>query len=191
MTTILSPYLSLQLGVPHTLSSLNTPSRSLHSKTPSTRIPGAKPHALLEATSSHVRRSRQHGALRKSIRTFLSSNISSCHCLMLPAGRADFITRVREQSQVAHTGRTGGALVAVAGLPVVSSVPVLGPLANFLTNPFILLAVYIAGAVRFYNGFRRTTMKDDAATKAAVTAMWPVLFVVSKDFRTNFKKAVQ
>eukprot|EP00250_Pteridium_aquilinum_P001338 c11548_g1_i2 orf=240-590(-) len=56
-----------------------------------------------------------------------------------------------------HPGR------ARAGLPVISSVPVLGPLVNTLVSPLVLLAVYAFG----------------------------VLFMASQKYRSNFKKAVR
>lgn len=77
-----------------------------------------------------------------------------------------------------------------AGLPVVSSVPVLGPLANAVFNPVLLFIVYAAGAFRFYSGFRKTTYADSSATKISMTALWPVLFLASKAYRDNFKKAI-
>nr|PNR62758.1 hypothetical protein PHYPA_001182 [Physcomitrium patens] len=77
-----------------------------------------------------------------------------------------------------------------AGLPVISSVPVLGPLANAVFNPVLLFIVYAAGAFRFYSGFKKTTYADNSATKISMTALWPVLFIASKAYRNNFKKAV-
>ncbi|KAG0570521.1 hypothetical protein M758_6G162300 [Ceratodon purpureus] len=77
-----------------------------------------------------------------------------------------------------------------AGLPVISSVPVVGPLANAIFNPVLLFIVYAAGAFRFYSGFQKTTYADSSATKISMTALWPVLFVASKAYRDNFKKAI-
>lgn len=77
-----------------------------------------------------------------------------------------------------------------AGLPVISSVPVVGPLANAIFNPVLLFIVYAAGAFRFYSGFRKTTYADAPASKISMTALWPVLFLASKAYRDNFKKAI-
>lgn len=84
--------------------------------------------------------------------------------------------------------RVGG--VISAGLPVISSVPVVGPLANAVFNPVLLFIVYAAGAFRFYSGFRKTTYADSSATKISMTALWPVLFLTSAAYRSNFKKAI-
>ncbi|KAL2649361.1 hypothetical protein R1flu_017489 [Riccia fluitans] len=86
-----------------------------------------------------------------------------------------------------HEKRAG---VARAGLPVVSSIPVLGPVMNALLNPVVLMIIYIAGASRFWSGFNRTTYTNSTSTKVALTALWPALYVASKAYRANFKKAV-
>ncbi|CAM6023907.1 unnamed protein product [Sphagnum balticum] len=97
----------------------------------------------------------------------------------------------------ARTGRrrirrgVGVVMPIRAGLPVVSSIPIVGPLANFALNPVLLFVLYAAGAVRFWSGFTRTTYDSSASTKLGMTALWPVLFLVSKTYRSNFKKAVQ
>lgn len=84
----------------------------------------------------------------------------------------------------------GGRRVATAALPVISSVPLVGPVVNLATSPFVLFLVYTVGAARLWAGFNKTTYSTDAATKARLTALWPVLFVLSKAFRDNFGKAV-
>ncbi|KAL3701574.1 hypothetical protein R1sor_019596 [Riccia sorocarpa] len=85
-------------------------------------------------------------------------------------------------------GRRAGA--ARAALPVISSIPVLGPVMNAVFNPVVLMIIYITGASRFWSGFRRTTYSESAPTKLALTALWPALYVASKVYRENFKKAV-
>lgn len=80
---------------------------------------------------------------------------------------------------------------ARAGLPVISSVPVVGPLVNTLLSPPVLLAVYAFGAFKFISGFSKTTYADSVPSKLGLTVLWPVLFVVSQKYRNNFKKAVQ
>ncbi|CAM6046514.1 unnamed protein product [Sphagnum compactum] len=100
-------------------------------------------------------------------------------------------------SYAARTGRrttrrgVGVVMPIRAGLPVVSSIPIVGPLANFVLNPVLLFVLYAAGAVRFWSGFTRTTYNSSASTKLGMTALWPVLFLVSKTYRSNFKKAIQ
>ncbi|CAK9222818.1 unnamed protein product [Sphagnum troendelagicum] len=91
-----------------------------------------------------------------------------------------------------RTRRGVGVVMPIrAGLPVVSSIPIVGPLANFVLNPILLFVLYAAGAVRFWSGFTRTTYNSSASTKLGMTALWPVLFLASKTYRSNFKKAIQ
>jgi len=77
-----------------------------------------------------------------------------------------------------------------AGLPVVSNIPVVGPILNFVISPTLLTAIYVFGAIRFLSGFSRTIYSDTLANRVGLTAIWPVLFLLSKAFRENFKRAV-
>jgi len=77
-----------------------------------------------------------------------------------------------------------------AGLPVVSNIPVVGPVLNFVISPTLLMAIYVFGAIRFLSGFSRTVYSDTLANRVGLTAIWPVLFLLSKAFRENFKRAV-
>eukprot|EP00245_Coleochaete_scutata_P013609 TRINITY_DN5599_c0_g1_i1.p1 TRINITY_DN5599_c0_g1~~TRINITY_DN5599_c0_g1_i1.p1 ORF type:complete len:136 (-),score=4.93 TRINITY_DN5599_c0_g1_i1:135-542(-) len=110
-----------------------------------------------------------------------------------PAGRPPvhgLVTVLREVSPPPQgTRRKRG--VVTAGLPVVSGIPIIGPLVNLALSPVVLFAAYAICAARFWAGFNRTTYSDAPATKVTVTALWPVLFVASKAFRDNFKKAVK
>ncbi|KAH7287760.1 hypothetical protein KP509_21G055100 [Ceratopteris richardii] len=81
--------------------------------------------------------------------------------------------------------------MSAAGLPVISNVPIVGPLVNTLLSPLVLLAVYAYGGYRFMSGFSKTPYADTLTTKVDLTALWPVLFVISQKFRSNFKRAVQ
>lgn len=99
------------------------------------------------------------------------------------AGQGTFLQGARRSPAAAGQAR--------AGLPVISSVPVLGPLVNTLLSPLVLLAVYALGAIRFFSGFSNTTYTDLFSTKLGLTLAWPVLFVVSQKYRSNFKKAVR
>jgi len=96
----------------------------------------------------------------------------------------------QQQGRVGIRCRRRVGRVISAGLPVISSVPVVGPLANAVFNPVLLFIVYAAGAFRFYSGFRKTTYADSSATKISMTALWPVLFLTSAAYRSNFKKAI-
>ncbi|KAI5057961.1 hypothetical protein GOP47_0027976 [Adiantum capillus-veneris] len=78
-----------------------------------------------------------------------------------------------------------------AGLPIISSVPVVGPLVNVLLSPLVLLAVYAFGAFKFLSGYSKTTYADSLSSKLGLTILWPVLFVVSQKYRGNFNRAVQ
>ncbi|CAM6095316.1 unnamed protein product [Calypogeia fissa] len=93
------------------------------------------------------------------------------------------------------SGRHGGGRrkvgVARAGLPVVSGIPVLGPVLNAFFNPVVLFILYAAGASRFWSGFQRTSYTNSGPTKVALTALWPALFIASAAFRSNFKRAVK
>ncbi|KAH7295655.1 hypothetical protein KP509_27G059400 [Ceratopteris richardii] len=78
-----------------------------------------------------------------------------------------------------------------SGLPVISNVPIVGPLVNTLLSPLVLLAVYAYGGYRFMSGFSKNPYADTLTTKVDLTALWPVLFVISQKFRSNFKRVVQ
>lgn len=133
-----------------------------------------RPGFSITQNSSSASLARPCAGLRRSLNlNGKSSQPQSRDC----RGRVEIRTR----------RRVGGVR---AGLPVISSVPVLGPLANAVFNPVLLFIVYAAGAFRFYSGFRKTTYADSSATKISMTALWPVLFLVSKAYRSNFKKAV-
>ncbi|KAH7295656.1 hypothetical protein KP509_27G059500 [Ceratopteris richardii] len=81
--------------------------------------------------------------------------------------------------------------MSAAGLPVISNVPIVGPLVNTLLSPLVLLAVYAYGGYRFMSGFSKTPYADTLTTKVDLTALWPVLFVISQKCHSNFKRVVQ
>eukprot|EP00192_Tetraselmis_astigmatica_P015446 CAMPEP_0117682304 /NCGR_PEP_ID=MMETSP0804-20121206/19571_1 /TAXON_ID=1074897 /ORGANISM="Tetraselmis astigmatica, Strain CCMP880" /LENGTH=163 /DNA_ID=CAMNT_0005492373 /DNA_START=93 /DNA_END=584 /DNA_ORIENTATION=+ len=68
------------------------------------------------------------------------------------------------------------------GLPI--------PIIGFLFTPFTVALLYFAAAVKFWAGYSRTVYSQAMTTKLALTALWPVLFVVNETFRQNFKKAM-
>eukprot|EP00850_Spirogloea_muscicola_P013351 SM000090S24313 [mRNA] locus=s90:248278:249595:- [translate_table: standard] len=109
----------------------------------------------------------------------LAAQSARARALFLAAGKAP---RLR-------SSRAGGQ--ARAGLPIISSVPVIGGIVNFALNPVLLFMIYTAGAARFWSGFPRTNYTSSTTTRSALTAAWPVLFIASKAFRDNFKKAVK
>ncbi|XP_057813182.2 uncharacterized protein LOC131079859 isoform X2 [Cryptomeria japonica] len=64
-------------------------------------------------------------------------------------------------------------LQIVAGLPLVSSIPIVGPIVNFVVNPTVFTVIYVFGAIRFILGFSRTTYSDTVINRFGLTAMWP------------------
>ncbi|KAH9305141.1 hypothetical protein KI387_009545, partial [Taxus chinensis] len=70
-------------------------------------------------------------------------------------------------------GPTNKKLQIRAGLPLVSSIPVVGTIVNFVVNPIVLTAIYVFGAIRFFSGFSQTTYSDTVANRFGLTAMWP------------------
>ncbi|KAH6556798.1 hypothetical protein KP509_1Z154900 [Ceratopteris richardii] len=96
----------------------------------------------------------------------------------------------KRRAQIGHKS-DGKPNHVIRPLPVISNVPIVGPLVNTLLSPLVLLAVYAYGCYRFMSGFSKTPYADTLTTKVGLTALWPVLFVISQKFRSNFKRAVQ
>ncbi|KAH7331639.1 hypothetical protein KP509_20G045200 [Ceratopteris richardii] len=120
-----------------------------------------------------------------------NAEVSCGHISPFPASQFAG-TSVRHQALIVPCKRKRRALGrARAGLPVISNVPIVGPLVNTLLSPLVLLAVYAYGGYRFMSGFSKTPYADTLTTKVGLTALWPVLFVISQKFRSNFKRAVQ
>jgi len=89
------------------------------------------------------------------------------------------------QVRTAKAGKSSGRparTVTTMGLPI--------PIVGFLFTPFTIALAYFAAAVRFYSGYDKTVYASAMTTRMALTAMWPVLFIVNSTFRQNFKKAV-
>ncbi|KAH7446708.1 hypothetical protein KP509_01G069900 [Ceratopteris richardii] len=118
---------------------------------------------------------------------------ASALCFSPRKSNAEFAgTSVRHQALIVPCKQKRRALGrARAGLPVISNVPIVGPLVNTLLSPLVLLAVYAYGGYRFMSGFSKTQYADTLTTKVGLTALWRVLFVISQKFRSNFKRAVQ
>eukprot|EP00873_Tetraselmis_striata_P045216 jgi/Tetstr1/465480/TSEL_010164.t1 len=93
------------------------------------------------------------------------------------------------------TPRTGGAPLlpgqqarkqtqkraTTSGLPI----PVIG----FIFTPFTVALLYFAAAVRFWWNYQRTVYSSALVTRVTLTALWPVLLIISSTYRTNFSKA--
>ena len=43
---------------------------------------------------------------------------------------------------------------------------------------------------RFWTGYSKTPLENDSSKKAAMTALWPILFATNADFLKHFKKAL-
>ena len=65
------------------------------------------------------------------------------------------------------------------GLPI--------PIIGGLFPPPVLAVMYIFVAIRFWLGYSKTTYTEN--NKAMMVGLWPILVVVSKSFRENFKNA--
>lgn len=53
---------------------------------------------------------------------------------------------------------------------------------------FVLLLVYVAGAIKFWTGFNRT---DFSSGRVKFTLLWPVFLIGSAPYRRNFTKALK
>jgi hypothetical protein len=54
-----------------------------------------------------------------------------------------------------------------------------------------LIVVYVGGAWKFWNGFRRTNFTPSLPNRMILTLLWPALFIVNKAYRNNFRKALK
>eukprot|EP00894_Picocystis_sp_ML_P000684 jgi/Pico_ML_1/51201/g2278.t1 len=61
----------------------------------------------------------------------------------------------------------------------------------FGVPPVFLIAGWAVGAFKFWKGYRNTTYGESIAVKTSITALWPVLFLLSKSFRGNFNRALK
>mmetsp|Transcript_5880 Transcript_5880/g.20650 ORF Transcript_5880/g.20650 Transcript_5880/m.20650 type:complete len:123 (-) Transcript_5880:2174-2542(-) len=61
----------------------------------------------------------------------------------------------------------------------------------FGVPPVFLIAGWAVGAFKFWKGYRNTTYGDSIAIKTSITALWPILFLLSKSFRGNFNRALK
>ncbi|KAK9790357.1 hypothetical protein WJX73_003838 [Symbiochloris irregularis] len=64
------------------------------------------------------------------------------------------------------------------------------PVIGLFVNPFTITTAWVAGAYKFYTGYERTPFENSDSKKATLTALWPILFATSADFRKHFSKAI-
>lgn len=55
----------------------------------------------------------------------------------------------------------------------------------------LLLAVYGAGAWKFWNGFEQTNFSKNFQNRLVLSILWPVLLIGNKSYRKNFTKALK
>jgi hypothetical protein len=56
---------------------------------------------------------------------------------------------------------------------------------------FGLFVLYVGGVWKFWNGFSRTNFSGNLPYRLTLSLMWPALFVASKSYRQNFRKALK
>lgn len=56
---------------------------------------------------------------------------------------------------------------------------------------FILAAVYIGGFWKFWSGFERTNFARSLPNRIVLSLLWPVLVIVNRSYRSNFRKALK
>ncbi len=55
----------------------------------------------------------------------------------------------------------------------------------------ILVIGYVAGAWKFWTGFRKTNFSNSLTNRLVLSLLWPACFVGSKSYRRNFTKALK
>jgi hypothetical protein len=56
---------------------------------------------------------------------------------------------------------------------------------------FGLVVVYAGGIWKFLGGFQRTNFQRTLPNRLGLALLWPALFVTSKSYRQNFRKALK
>ncbi|ARV62056.1 hypothetical protein BZZ01_28575 [Nostocales cyanobacterium HT-58-2] len=56
---------------------------------------------------------------------------------------------------------------------------------------FGLVVVYAGGVWKFLNGFSRTNFQRSLLNRLSLALLWPALFITSKSYRQNFRKALK
>jgi hypothetical protein len=56
---------------------------------------------------------------------------------------------------------------------------------------FGLIVVYLGGAWKFWNGFRKTNFNQTLSNRIGFSLLWPVLFIANPSYRRNFRKALK
>jgi hypothetical protein len=53
---------------------------------------------------------------------------------------------------------------------------------------FVLIAAYVGGIVKFWQGFHRTNFSQG---RIYLSLLWPVLLITNKSYRQNFNRALK
>jgi hypothetical protein len=56
---------------------------------------------------------------------------------------------------------------------------------------FGLVVVYAGGIWKFWSGFQRTNFQRSLPNRLSLALLWPALFMTSKSYRQNFRKALK
>jgi len=56
---------------------------------------------------------------------------------------------------------------------------------------FGLMAGYLYGVWKFWNGFERTNFSQSLPNRLGLSLLWPALFLTNPSYRRNFKKALK
>ena len=56
---------------------------------------------------------------------------------------------------------------------------------------FALVAVYLGGVWKFWNGFHRTNFSRGLSSRLTLSLLWPALLIANKSYRQNFRKALK
>ncbi|AKG23288.1 hypothetical protein [Calothrix sp. 336/3] len=54
-----------------------------------------------------------------------------------------------------------------------------------------LIVVYVAGAWKFWKGYKRTNFNQTLASRITLALLWPALLIANKSYRQNFRKALK
>lgn len=56
---------------------------------------------------------------------------------------------------------------------------------------FLLLVGYGVGVWKFWSGFERTNFERSSLNRLSLALLWPALFIGSKSYRQNFRRALK
>ncbi|KAJ7536977.1 hypothetical protein O6H91_12G090900 [Diphasiastrum complanatum] len=197
MSWSLSFYSQIPLHNLNQISSIYSPHPSLLMSLHAASLHSCHPHASLSSYAalgckgqrSHCSQP-QNVLLKLQVSSAVSQKNGNKPHLMSPCLNKD-INVPWNAPVIARSLSFRRGIIARANLPLISGIPFVGSVANFILNPALLVIIYLAGAIRFWSGFIRTTYSSTTVAKVGLTALWPVLFLLSKEYRKNFKKAIQ